>query len=224
MSAICRHLAAPCALTTGFRVARVESDGHQSALVADDGRREAGFDAVMVAAPAPQSAEMIRSLSPSFATLADAVPFSACLALLVAFDRPLDLGFDGAFVDGSALSWLAVNGSKPGRSGEASVVLHGSPDWSDENFGADEDLVVQVLCQAFTEATGVAVGVPVYSHLHRWRYALPTEPLSDRFLFDASTGIGVCGDWCGGPRVEGAYLSGVTLAERVLKWLNDGGA
>ncbi len=35
-----------------------------------------------------------------------------------------------------------------------------------------------------------------------WKYAKPLTPLTDRFLFDAQSGIGFCGDWCGGPRIE----------------------
>ena len=47
-------------------------------------------------------------------------------------------------------------------------------------------------------------------------YALPTEPLPDRYLFDGDLNIGACGDWCAGPRVEGAFLSGAAVAERLL--------
>lgn len=222
MSSIGKHLSEACSVYTGFQVARLERDGVQTSLVSQDGHRENGFDVVVVASPAAQAAELIRSLAPGLASSADAVSFSACLALLLAFDRPVNLEFDGAFVEESALSWFAVDSSKPGRSGEASLVLHGSPSWSDDNFEADGERVVQDLCRAFTEATGARLDVPVYSRLHRWRYALPTEPLADRYLFDAGSRVGVCGDWCGGPRVEGAYLSGVALAERLVHWFVDG--
>ena len=52
----------------------------------------------------------------------------------------------------------------------------------------------------------------------RWRSALP-DPIPEPYLYDDSTGVGVCGDWCGGPKVEGAYTSGVALAARVLESL-----
>ena len=221
MSAPSRHVALACNVTTGFEVARVEPGRDGVALVGQDGHRECGFDAVVVAAPAPQTAAMLRSSAPGLAAVAERVPFSACLALMVAFEKRLPLGFDGAFVDDSPLSWLARDSSKPGRLGDETWVLHAAPGWSDANFGAEDDAVMRSLRRAFVDATGVAMPEPRYSRLHRWRYALPTEPLHDRCLFDVSTGIGACGDWCAGPRVEGAFLSGIALAERVLPWLSE---
>jgi predicted NAD/FAD-dependent oxidoreductase len=43
------------------------------------------------------------------------------------------------------------------------------------------------------------------------------EPLPQRYLLDGDLELGACGDWCGGPRVEGAFLSGLALAEAVLE-------
>jgi predicted NAD/FAD-dependent oxidoreductase len=222
MSSISRHLSRDCRVTTGFRVVRLEQDRDGVALVSQDDHREGGFDAVVVATPAPQTAALVRSAAPDLAAVAERVPFSACLALMVAFRDRLPLGFDGAFVDDSPLSWVSRDSSKPGRLGDETWVLHAAPSWSDENFAAEEEVIVESLRQAFVRATGVAMPEPLYSRLHRWRYALPPEPLPDRFLFDATNGIGACGDWCAGPRVEGAFLSGTALAERVLQWFVEG--
>jgi renalase len=56
----------------------------------------------------------------------------------------------------------------------------------------------------------------VHAVAHRWRYALPDPVAPTDALYDAQARIGAAGDWCAGPRVEGALLSGCALAGRVL--------
>jgi predicted NAD/FAD-dependent oxidoreductase len=52
---------------------------------------------------------------------------------------------------------------------------------------------------------------------HRWRYARPRDGLPELgCLWDDALGIGACGDWLVGPRVEAALRSGAALAGRVL--------
>jgi predicted NAD/FAD-dependent oxidoreductase len=137
---------------------------------------------------------------------------------MLAFEQSLELPFDGAFVHGSQLSWVARNDSKPGRVEDGETwILHASPEWSQEHMEDAPELVRELLTDAFWRATGIAGERAAYAVSHRWRYAIPPEPLADRCLFDAERRLGACGDWCGGPRVEGAFLSGVAIAERVLE-------
>ena len=141
----------------------------------------------------------------------------SCWAVMVSFDESLELAFDGAFVQESPLSWISRNDSKPGRGGDyESWVLHASPDWSDQCIDVEPDTVLSNLIEAFWRATGSKPRAPSYAVSHRWRYAIPPQPLESRCLFDSRLKIGACGDWCSGPRVEGAFLSGMAMAGRVL--------
>jgi predicted NAD/FAD-dependent oxidoreductase len=73
-----------------------------------------------------------------------------------------------------------------------------------------------LLAEEFWPAIGLSATSADYSVAHRWRYALPTEPLEESCLFDSDMQVAACGDWCGRPRVEGAFLSGVSAAGRVM--------
>ena len=42
------------------------------------------------------------------------------------------------------------------------------------------------------------------------------EPLQIGCLYEPGAGVGVCGDWLHGDRLEGAFLSGRALAARIL--------
>ncbi|TVS17226.1 MAG: FAD-dependent oxidoreductase [Planctomycetaceae bacterium] len=216
MNAICRHLAENLDVRTNTRVAP-PSRCQGKWLVSDETGSELGeFDLVIVSAPGPQAGELLRG-SAHLARLASSVKIAGCWALLVHFHARIDVDFDGAFVQDSPLSWIARNSSKPGRNPDTETwILHASGDWTQSHLEQPPEAIHERLLDAFWDATGVGAVPPSYVVAHRWRYALPTEPLPDRYLFDGDLQIGACGDWCSGPRVEGAFLSGAAMAGRVL--------
>jgi predicted NAD/FAD-dependent oxidoreductase len=61
-----------------------------------------------------------------------------------------------------------------------------------------------------------------HAAVHRWRYAsVPSVTLSamataSRYWWDASSGLGVCGDALGGAGVDGAWCSARALAAAVI--------
>ena len=50
---------------------------------------------------------------------------------------------------------------------------------------------------------------------HRWGFTLPLNPWPERFYRNASLNLVLAGDAFGGPRVEGAVLSGMEAAETI---------
>jgi predicted NAD/FAD-dependent oxidoreductase len=218
MNALCRHLARDLDVRYEACVDSLERTAEGWRLGSSDGLDLGRFAAVVVSAPAPQAAALLAGAAPRLAARADAVAMSPCWAVMAAFPEPLALGFDGAFVHRSPLAWVARNASRPGRPAEGEAwVLHGSPEWSYDNLERAPDEAAARLLAAFAEAAGGLGPAPVHLAAHRWRYALPREPLAEPCLFDPGLRLAACGDWCGGPRVEGAFLSGLAAAERVLQ-------
>jgi len=214
MNAIARHLAGSLPVTTQTRVASITRPGDQW-LLRDDARRELGrFDALIVALPSAQAADLLTEL-PALAAQARACQLTPCWAVMAAFDTRLGLPFDGAFVHDSPLSWIARNNSKPGRPQSECWVLHASPGWSAQHLQDVPEAVSAALLAALQKATGLKDPRPVHTAAHRWRYALPSEPLSVGCLWDDATRVALCGDWCQGARIEGAFLSGLAAAERI---------
>ena len=70
--------------------------------------------------------------------------------------------------------------------------------------------------EAAARAMGLDVLHPTHIDAHRWRYALAEGSLDAGCLWDGTLRLGVCGDWCHNSRVEGAFLSGMAAAGRVL--------
>jgi predicted NAD/FAD-dependent oxidoreductase len=143
------------------------------------------------------------------------VPFAPCWTLMLVLSEDSGAPFDGAFLPGPVLSWAARNHSKPGRSSRFAWVLHAHAVWSEEYIGADPDWIRDSLLAAALDEAGLEVQKRVTSTLHFWRYAQPKDPLDRRFVFREDLALSASGDWCSGPRVEGAYVSGSALGQEL---------
>lgn len=176
------------------------------------------FDAVILAIPADQAMPLLQPLS-SLAGQVGQEHLAPCWALILSFEQALGLDYDGAWVNGSRLRWIARDTSKPQRRPGEHWVGHASPEWSLEHLNDDPERAKEKLLKAFHEATGSHVQ-PVYADVYRWRFAQATSTLPGDCLWDGKARIGVCGDWFsagleGNGRIENAYLSGYALAEAV---------
>jgi predicted NAD/FAD-dependent oxidoreductase len=213
MNAVAAHLARDLDVRSGQHVSGLARQGTRWNLEGDPAD-EGPFDHVVVSVPAPQAVPLLEA-APDLRDRVARVRMSSCWALMLGFPSEFDVGFDGAFVESGPLSWIARNGSKPGRDSET-WILHASPSWTERHLDADPEWVSSQLIEAFAEAAGTPTPQPTDQRVHRWRYSLPGEPLDTPCLFDGSSGITVCGDWCAGARIEGAFLSGSAAAGRVL--------
>ncbi|KQU54640.1 hypothetical protein ASG72_03130 [Bosea sp. Leaf344] len=211
MTAPARAMAGEAEIVTGAQVtglARTETGW--SVLTAQGPCATPGngrYEAVILAVPAPQAGPFLASAGLVFPAL-EAVRYAPCWALMLAFPADIALPFDGLRPPGEAISWIARNSGKPGRDGAMqTVVVHSSPAWSRHHLEREAEAVAPELLALFGAITGVTAS-PEYCAAHRWRYALVEQPAGEAFYFDAAAGIGACGDWCIGPRVEAAFDSG----------------
>ena len=175
-------------------------------------------DAVVVAVPAEQAAELIDLFMADVAARVRATTTAPCWTVMLAFGEALPTPvncFRGT--KGDALGWAARNSSKPGRIGPEAWVLQASPDWSRQHLEADADWVAGELSAALSARLELILPPPIALSTHRWRYAHSGVAGSDAF-WDADRRIGLCGDWFIGARVEAAWMSGTMLAEQMGTW------
>ncbi len=215
MSALACHLARGLTVHSGVVVSALERADGGWRLRCDDAEEVGPFDVVLVAAQAPRAAALLAPVA-GLAARAAAATLAPCLAVMVAYGAVVDTDFDGATIAASPLGWVARDSSKPGRPPGERWVLHATPAWSATHLEAAPDAVAATLQDAF--ATVVGRVLPPVRHVatQRWSHALVTRPVGEDCLWDAGAGVGACGDWCLGGRVEAAFLSGVALAGRVL--------
>lgn len=174
------------------------------------------YAAVVIAVPAPQAVPLLQPCAVDMAELAAEVRMQGSWAVMLRFAAPVDLPFDAAFVNQGPLRWVARDSSKPGRDGTETWLLHATAEWSEEHIEDAPESVAEVLIAAFA-----ALGAPSPAawSAHRWRYADSAPALGINHVWNAAAGLGLCGDWLNGGKVEGAWLSGRDLGLQVVRAL-----
>jgi len=189
-----------------------DGDGGQQVL--------GGFDRVVLAIPHQQAQDLLLAsgLMPAWRQTLSGVQVAPCWTLMVAYPNAMQPGlgtlgpqWNAARSTHHRISWLARENSKPGRERIERWTIQASPAWSAKHLEDGEERVKAKLLKGFAEITGIRA-TPSHAVVHRWRFAQTQQPLGQSYLYDAKQGIGLCGDWCIGHRVEDAFVSGLELA------------
>jgi hypothetical protein len=216
MTAMAVELAKNLTIKRETKIIEVNHSLNQWTLLDEAGRAYNGFDHLIVALPAPQTGELLANHA--IGKIASSTPMAPCWAVLVGFEKKLDVPWDGAFIHDSALSWVARNSSKPGRNATKDCwVLHANAEWSAKHLEDAPELVIDQLLESYAYASGENLPAQIYKTAHRWRYSIGGSFINPRDLHDQSIGLTICGDWVNGGRFEGAFLSGITAVESILK-------
>ncbi len=211
MSGLVAPLAQGLDIRTSVEVRGLSHDGHWT--VSGDGLdAPLHADRVVLAIPQPQAAALCAPVPALQSAVAQAT-MRPSWAAMAALDRPLPDAPDFAEPASGAIARITREGSKPGRKGGAErFVIQASADWSRAHLELDRPEAAELLLAAFFAHLGQAPVAPVALHGHRWRFGFTDQPLGQPHLYNAATGLGVCGDWCLGHDAASAFDSGASLA------------
>ncbi len=215
--------AVPKALADGLDVRR---EHRASAVRRVDGRWEVALvdrpavtaDRLVLTCPVPQALALLDagavSLPTDLRAALDRLTYHPCLAALVVLAGPSRVPPGGVAPETGPLRWVADNalkGVSPADRG--AVTVHADPDFSRRHYEAPEAEVLAALVAAARPWLGDA---PVAEQaLHRWKFSEPRATHPERSVWLPDLSLGFAGDSFGGPKVEGAALSGLHLAERL---------
>jgi len=204
----------------GRRVSRVERGGTGLTLSQgitlhfEDGTIESGFEGVISTLP-PEQAKAILPADVSALKPLSMAQMHACFTLMIGLSTPLDLGWETLRVKSLPIDWIAINSAKPSRRQDCGTLLvTGEPHWSDKHVEADRDWIKNVMLSAASSLTGLSLQTAPHQVLHRWLYASNKTSPDKAYIGEGD--IILCGDWCQGGRVEGAWLSGRAAARSFL--------
>ncbi|MGD9295598.1 MAG: NAD(P)-binding protein [Roseobacter sp.] len=219
MNGLCKAMAQGLQVSLQNRIARIERhpDGDWT-LTNEQGGSCGRFDWVISTAPAEQSARLMPAIF-SRKKVLDGARMTACYSLMLGGLDTTDLPWDAAVVQDSPIAWIAINSSKPGRSGAPSILCQSRNDWAEQHLEDAPEDVQAALIGAFQDATGLSPDDASHISLHKWRFAKVEKAADEPFLLDAENRLAAAGDWCGAGRVEAAFDSATALGEHVLEFI-----
>lgn len=225
MNAVAKHLRSQLPesveVLTAHRVASAIPLADGCALTYDGAVRSPDEGRHLIStAPVPQTLEILDSgglvIPPEMAGVRD-LSYHMVVGLLATLDRPADFGPAGArqAPEDPTFTFCADNSVK-GISPEPAATFHAAHALSAELWSKSDVEILEALRPEAESLLGEARIVDV--QVKKWRYAGPVTPWPDRcaVLSTSPGAVVLCGDAFGGPKVEGAFLSGVAAAEAVL--------
>ncbi|SER56682.1 hypothetical protein SAMN04490244_101503 [Tranquillimonas rosea] len=204
-SGLCKPLAEGLTVHRGVRVGEVARAGVGWSLADGEGNALGRFDAVIVAIPAPQAAELVGAHLPDDAF--ERVDMAPCWTLLAAWEDEVTLP-----APGGVFAQIVEQGSLPDRAPRPRrIAAHADAAWSAENLELDREAAAKALLAELDPATP-----PVHAAAHRWRYARTARALGQRCLATDDGTLLAGGDWALGPEAEHAWESGRAMADALL--------
>lgn len=209
MSRLPRRLAEHLDIVTGATVTHLRRDAAGWTAICADGRTFAAAHLVLNLPPA-QLVPLARPFTDT--TMLDAVALDPTWTLLVRLDRDLDgADWPALEVRHPIIAWIARDHTKRDGAAPPTLVVHATGDWSRAHLEDERGEIQERMTAALVGIVGTAAARETQAH--RWRYAQVTRPLGRSHVWNPDLRLGWCGDWCVGPRIEGALESGWALAE-----------
>lgn len=228
MNALAQHLAAHLTaqgvtLQTDQQVTAVAQVGDGWQVTTESGERYQA-QTLILTPPAPQSLALVDaggvSLAAADRSALARITYAPCLCGLFWLEGDITLPDPGAIQrPGADLAWVADNQRKGISPAATLITVHAGPAYS----AIHDDTPDEELLATFQASLQPFLRGRVKCHaaqLKRWRYALPTVTHPARYLqAQGLPPLYFGGDAFGGPRVEGAALSGLALGAAIGKTL-----
>ena len=174
-------------------------------------------DALVLTCPVPQSWALLVQAQLGVPDILFRREYHRTIALLTVLDRPGavpapgGVQFDPADAD-APFGFIGDNAAK-GISPVPAVTFHATQPWSLAHWDADIETLRALLLDRARPWIGPA-GV-LDSQVKKWRFAGPVDPWVDRCWVDEEHQLVLAGDLFAGPKVEGAFDSGLAAAAAV---------
>jgi len=216
MTDVAKHLAKDLVIQTSEQVGALVRDVDQWIVSTRSGQSYVARH-LIITAPLPQALALLDTTGLNYGdeqiAALRAVRYAKGLATLAILDGPSGLPAPGKIkLDQSPLTWIGDNQQK-GISPEVSAVtIHADPGFAAAHWDSPDEVRGALILEAAQPYLKANV---IEYNCHRWAFTLPINPWSERFFSNPELKLTLAGDAFGGPRIEGAALSGIVAAQAI---------
>lgn len=216
MNSLAKDLAVGLDCRLGQLVFAVRSEGDGWNVVIDDGSALEA-DAVVVTAPIAQTWALLAQSGIDVPDDLYRMEYHRTIGLLTVLDRPSAVPDPGGVQfepsDADAPFGFVADNRAKGISEVPAITFHATQPWSLAHWDDDEAVLRAALLDRAAPFIGDA-GI-IEAQVKKWRFAGPHTPWPEPCWVDAGRRLVIAGDLFAGPKVEGAFNSGVAAAAAV---------
>jgi len=212
-----KHLAADLDVRNSEKVVDLAREVDRWILRCESGAIHRAQQLVLTC-PLPQALQLLDTTGLNYAgedlNRLRAVRYEKGLATLAILDGPSGLAEPGGQkLDRAPLVWIADNQMKGISPEVPAVTLHADAAFAETHWDSPDAVRGELMLDAARDLIRSEV---LEFSCHRWGFTKPINPWPEPFYRNEALDLTLAGDAFGGPRVEGAALSGLRAAEAIL--------
>ncbi len=214
MNSVAHQLSEGLTIEFNLRIKSLSRQGGDWYLLDQAQSQHGPYNWVILAIPPVQAVDLLaHEITLEAAQQHNLMP---CWALVLSSQGEVSPEIQGIFGD-ETISWVSRLSARPGRSKPVDSddlwLLHFSSEWSTIHEKMPHAHIVEQGESWLSRVLDRDLHIR-QEHLHFWRYAKLANPGEGPGpLVSSDEGLALIGDWCNGGRVEGAYMSALTLVE-----------
>lgn len=218
MTAIPNHLAQRLDVRVDTTIAKIQWQAPHWRITSEDGRMFSAGSLVLTP-PVPISLGLLDTggieLPADRRAILNRIEYEPCIAVLLLLNGPSELPLPGGMWSvGEPIAWMADNHLKGVSAIPGTITIHAGSDFSEDCWHEENDFIINELISAAGEWLDSDITA---AQVFRWRNSKPfmTYPEPCMSIENPAPLIFV-GDAFAGPRVEGAFLSGLAAAGALM--------
>ncbi len=211
MTSIAKYLANGLDVRTSTLVFSLKQNNDAWIVTTDDGVQHHA-DRVVLTAPLPQSFSLMFSAGLEMPAELRSIDYDRTVGLLVTLASSAhNVPHPGGVQNPSGIFSFIGNNAAKGISEATAITFHANAQWSVDNFDRPiDELAADLLLAAQPWLQGSLI---VHREVKKWRFATPQRVWPAICWVHECGTLGLAGDAFNGPKIEGAFHSGIAVAQ-----------